>query len=139
MEKIRWQNNLSVGIELIDNQHQKWISHYNDIVESITSQQNKSQVAKTLGFLIDYTQVHFATEEKHMSESNYPGLQEHKAKHDGLRATLANLVKEFEEEGATTQLAEAIDTFLGHWLIRHIQEVDVKFGQFAKEKKIVVA
>ena len=25
MEKIQWQNNLSVGIELIDNQHQKWI------------------------------------------------------------------------------------------------------------------
>jgi hemerythrin len=138
MEKIQWQNNLSVGIELIDGQHKKWISHYNDIVESITSQQSKTQIAKTLSFLIDYTQVHFSTEEKHMSASSYPGLPEHKAKHDGLRATLANLVKEFEEEGATTQLSEAIDTFLGHWLIRHIQEVDMKFGDFVKEKKIVV-
>ena len=139
MEKIRWQKNLSVGMELIDNQHKQWISHYNDIVDSIASQQNKTQVSKTLGFLIDYTEVHFSTEEKHMAANGYPGLQEHKAKHDGLRATLANLVKEFEEEGATTQLSEAIDTFLGHWLIRHIQEVDSKFGDFVKEKKIVVA
>jgi hemerythrin len=139
MEKILWQNNLSVGIELIDNQHKQWISHYNDIVESITSQQNKTQVSKTLGFLIDYTEVHFSAEEKYMSASSYPGFKEHKAKHDGLRATLANLVKEFEEEGATTQLSEAIDTFLGHWLIRHIQEVDIKFGEFAREKKIVIS
>jgi len=139
MEKIQWQNNLSVGIELIDNQHRKWISHYNDVVESITSQQNKTQVSKTLGFLIDYTAVHFSTEEKHMAANSYPELQEHKAKHDSLRATLANLVKEFEEEGATTQLSEAIDTFLGHWLIRHIQEVDIKFGEFVKGKKIVIA
>jgi hemerythrin len=139
MEKIRWQNNLSVGIDLIDNQHKQWIAHYNDIVESITSQQNKTQVSKTLGFLIDYTEVHFSTEEKHMTASNYPELQVHKGHHDGLRATLANLVREFEEEGATTQLSEAIDTFLGHWLIRHIQEVDIKFGAFVKEKKIVVS
>jgi hemerythrin len=138
MEKLMWQNNLSVGIELIDNQHKQWIAHYNDIVESIASQQNKTQVSKTLGFLIDYTEVHFSTEEKHMSANSYPGLQEHKAKHDGLRATLANLVKEFEEEGATTQLSEAIDTFLGHWLIRHIQEVDIHFGAFVKEKKIAL-
>jgi hemerythrin len=138
MEKIQWQNNLSVGIDLIDNQHKQWISHYNDIVESITSQQNKTQVAKTLGFLIDYTEVHFKTEEKHMTESNYPELSNHKQHHDGLRATLANLVREFEEEGATTQLSEAIDTFLGHWLIRHIQEVDIKFGTFVKDKKIQI-
>jgi hemerythrin len=138
MKKIQWQNSFSIGIELIDSQHQQWISHYNDIVESITSQQNKMQVSRTLGFLIDYTEIHFSTEEKHMAANNYPGLREHKAKHDGLRDTLANLVKEFEEEGATTQLSESIDTFLGHWLIRHIQEVDIKFGEFVREKKIVV-
>ena len=139
MEKIRWQNNLSVGIELIDNQHKQWIEHYNNMVDSLTSQQNKTQVSKTLGFLIDYTEVHFATEEKQMSAHKYAGLQEHKAKHGELRATLATLVKEYEEEGATTQLAKAVDTFLGHWLIKHIQEVDAKFGAFIKENKIVIS
>jgi len=138
MEKIQWQNNLSVGVPLIDAQHKQWIAHYNDIVESIASRQNKTQIAKTLGFLIDYTGIHFATEEKHMAGSRYPAFQEHKSKHDGLRATLGNLVKEFEEEGATGQLSEAIDTFLGHWLIRHIQEVDTKFGEYVKEKGIVL-
>jgi hemerythrin len=139
MEKIRWQSNLSVGIELIDNQHKQWIEHYNNMVDSLTSQQNKTQVSKTLGFLINYTEGHFATEEKHMSAHKYEGLQEHQAMHDELRSTLANLVKEFEEEGATTQLAKAVDVFLGNWLIKHIQEVDTKFGSFIRENKIVLS
>jgi hemerythrin len=139
MEKIRWQNDLSVGIELIDNQHKQWIEHYNNIVESLTSQQNRSQISKTLGFLIDYTEEHFSTEEKHMTANKYAGLPEHKAKHDELRATLSTLVKEFEEEGATTQLSKAVDTFLGNWLIKHIQEVDMKFGAFVRENKIVLS
>jgi hemerythrin len=139
MEKIRWQNSLSIGIDLIDNQHKQWIEHYNDIVDSLTSQQNRSQISKTLGFLIDYTEGHFSSEEKYMSATKYPGLPEHKAKHDELRATLATLVKEFEEEGATTQLSNAVDTFLGHWLIKHIHEVDMKFGAFVKENKIILS
>jgi hemerythrin-like metal-binding protein len=74
-----------------------------------------------------------------MTANKYAGLPEHKAKHDELRATLSALVKEFEEEGATTQLSKAVDTFLGHWLINHIQEVDMKFGAFVRENKIVLS
>jgi len=139
MEKIRWKNSLSVGIELIDNQHKQWIEHYNNIVESLTSQQDRAQISKTLGFLIDYTEGHLSSEEKYMTANKYAGLPEHKAKHDELRATLSALVKEFEEEGATTQLSKAVDTFLGHWLINHIQEVDMKFGAFVRENKIVLS
>ena len=139
MGKIRWQNDLSIGIELIDNQHKQWIGHYNNIVESITSQQDRTQISKTLGFLIDYTEKHFSTEEKYMLTNKYAGLEDHKAKHDELRSTLSTLVKEFEEEGATTQLSRAVDTFLGNWLIKHIHEVDMKFGAFLKENKIVLS
>ena len=66
-------------------------------------------------------------------------MPEHKAKHDALRSTLANLVKDFEDEGITYKLTEAVDTFLGNWLIQHIQEVDMKFGTYVREKKIVLS
>jgi hemerythrin len=139
MKKIQWQNSLSVGIEPIDNQHKQWIEYFNNTAEAIASRQSQTQISKTLGFLIDYTETHFSTEEKFMSGSNYSGLQEHKAKHDVLRATLASLVKDFEDEGITSRLNDAIDTFLGNWLIQHIHEIDMKFGAFIKEKKIVLS
>ncbi len=139
MEKIRWQNSLSVGIELIDNQHKQWIEHFNNAAQAVQFEKSQAQISKTLGFLIDYTEAHFSTEEKHMLQNNFPGFQEHKAKHDELRSTLARLVKDFEEEGVSPKLSEAIDTFLGNWLIQHIHEVDMKFGAFVREKNIVIS
>jgi len=139
MKKMQWQNNLSVGIEPIDNQHKQWIEYFNNAAEAIAARQSRTQIAKTLGFLIDYTELHFSTEERFMSGSNYAGLQEHKAKHDELRRTLANLVRDFEDEGITSRLAEAIDIFLGNWLIQHIHEIDTKFGAFVRENKVVLS
>jgi hemerythrin len=133
MKRMQWDKSLSIGIEQIDNQHKKWMEHFNDAAEAIEAKQTQTQISKTLGFLMDYTEMHFSTEEKYMAELGYAGLQEHKAKHDELRATLSNLVKDFEDEGVTSGLAEAIDSFVRNWLIQHIHEVDKKFAAFAKK------
>jgi hemerythrin len=139
MKKIQWKDSLSVGIDAIDNQHKQWMEYFNNTAEAIASRQSQTQISKTLGFLIDYTETHFSMEEKFMSGSQYPALTEHKAKHDALRSTLSNLIRDFEDEGITAKLTEAVDTFLGNWLIQHIQEVDMKFGAYVKEKKIVLS
>jgi len=133
MKKMQWNDSLFIGIEQIDNQHRKWMEHFNNAVEAIAAKQTQTQISKTLGFLMDYTEVHFSTEEKYMTELGYPSLQEHKGKHNELRTTLANLVKDFEDEGVTSSLADAIDSFLGNWLVQHIHEVDKKFAAFAKK------
>lgn len=139
MGKVHWQESLSVGIDLIDKQHQQWMEHYNDTVDVLATQHSHAQVMKTIGFLIDYTETHFATEERHMTASKYPELTEHKAKHDELRSTLTRLVKDFDEEGVTPELNKAIDTFLGNWLVQHIRDVDMKFGAYVQKEKIVLS
>ena len=139
MKKLQWEDKLSVGIELIDRQHKQWIDHFNHAAEAVAVQQSAMHITKTLGFLVDYTETHFSTEEKHMAAHNYGGLDEHKAKHDELRQTLADLVQDYREEGVTYKLADAVDTFLGNWLIKHIQTVDIKFGTFVREEGIVLS
>ncbi len=139
MNKLEWNETLSIGSDLIDNQHKHWINHYNQAAEAVANQQEILQISKTLGFLIDYTETHFATEERHMTANNYEGIDDHQAQHNELRRTLSDLVRDFEEEGVTHALADAIDTFLGNWLIKHIQEVDTKFGAFITEKGIVLS
>ncbi len=139
MEKIEWDDGLSVGIELIDEQHKKWMQHLNDISAAIESRQGPGRITNTLGFLVDYTDYHFSTEEKHMSANDYPQIKDHKAKHQQLRAALQRLVEDFEEEGATHILADSVNTFLTHWLINHIKEVDMRLGAFLKEKGVAIA
>ncbi len=73
-----------------------------------------------------------------MIANDYPGLEDHKTKHQELKDTLADLEQDFGEEGATPALAEAINTFLGNWLVKHIKSVDVEFGAFLKEKGIAL-
>ncbi len=130
MEKIGWSVKMAVGIPLIDEQHQEWIKRVADLSSAIAANRGVDHVSKTLSFLVEYTGFHFTTEEALMREKAYPDIAEHIQQHEELRQTLADLVKDFEEEGATHELARFTNTFLVNWLTDHIRNMDAKFGAF---------
>jgi hemerythrin-like metal-binding protein len=130
MAKITWDDSLSVNVSLIDDQHKMLIKRLNDMAEAIERKRGIEKISRTLSFMIEYTDFHFSTEEKHMTEQNYPGKAEHQKQHGEFKSVLNNLIEDFEEEGATQLLAKSIDTFLVNWLINHIKGSDVAFGRF---------
>jgi len=134
MEKILWTEDLSIGVNLIDNQHKQLIEHLNNLASSIDSHHSTTEIGKTLDFLVEYTYFHFSAEEKQMRQTNYPGLEHQKKKHEEFKTILNDLVEFFKEDGATHTLAESIDTLLVNWLVKHICVVDLEFGKFLKEK-----
>ena len=139
MKEVQWTDNMSIGIELIDKQHQMLIQHLNNLIKSLEPNQGLTEVANTLSFLIDYTHFHFSEEEKHMAANKYHELEQHKMKHNEFKTTLANLEEEFKEDGATHVLADSINTLLVNWLIKHICNVDVEFGAFLKNNGIALS
>ena len=138
MPAIQWTDDLSVGIDLIDQQHQMLIERINDVSAAVEAHHGIEKIAKTLDFLVEYTRFHFSTEEQHMRTHGYPGLEEHHTRHEELKSTLADMERDFREEGATYGLADSLNTLLGNWLIRHIKGVDLPFGIFLKEKGIAL-
>ena len=134
MVKIEWDDDLSVGIPLIDEQHKMLIQRLNSLSYAVDTYQSVNEIVKTLDFLIEYTNFHFSAEEKHMKEMNYPGLRYHITQHEEFKVTLKNLTMDFEEDGATQSLAESVNTFLMNWLVNHIKAVDIKFGSFLIQK-----
>ncbi len=138
MTEITWTSDLSVGIELIDEQHKMLIKHLNDLSQALQSGQGPAKIAATLNFLIDYTDFHFTAEQRHMAANEYPGLEKHQNLHQGFKTTLSGLEEDLEEEGATQSLADSIDTLLVKWLFDHIRTIDVAFGNFLKEKGIEI-
>jgi hemerythrin len=134
MEKIEWDESLAVGIDLIDGQHKMLIQRLNEVSEAIEMNQGEGTIAKTLDFLIDYTNFHFSSEEKQMTEQNYPGLDLQKQQHEEFRESLKQFEEDFKEDGATQSLAYHIKDFLFNWLVRHIKDVDHKFGEFVNKK-----
>lgn len=131
---IEWDDSLSVGIHLIDEQHKMLIQRLQALVHAIATYQSVNEIVKTLDFLIEYTTFHFSTEEKHMKEMNYPEVEYHTTQHEEFKATLRDLTVDFEEEGATRALAESVNTFLMNWLVTHIKAVDLLFGTFVTQK-----
>ena len=122
MEKIEWDDSLSIGVKLIDDQHRRLIQHLNDMSAAIESRHGPQEIAIiTLSFLIDYTDFHFGAEERHMRETSFPGLERQLEAHREFRKTLTDLESDFTDEGATILLADAIDTFLVNWLRNHIR------------------
>jgi hemerythrin len=136
---IEWDDRFSVGIDLIDEQHKMLIQRLNDLSKAIEMNQSVGEIVRVLGFLIEYTNFHFSTEEKHMKENNYPGLNYHKTQHEEFETTLNHLTGDFEEEGATQALADSINVFLTNWLVKHFQEVDIEFGKFLIEKGFLLS
>ena len=136
MSRMEWDESLSIGVELIDEQHKKWIEHIGNVQAAIEARRGMPQIASTLDFLINYTQFHFSTEERSMSETGYPELESHRGRHEELKGTLGHLIEDFKEDGVTEKLSEAIGTFLGNWLRNHIRTVDQAFAAFLKEKNI---
>ena len=136
MGKIEWDNSLSIGVDLIDEQHKMLIQRLNDISVAIEMSHGVEKIVKTLDFMVDYTNFHFSAEEKHMAKYDYPGLDYQKKQHEEFKASLKQIIQDFEEEGATQALAASINVFLFNWLINHIKGVDHKFGEFLNEKDL---
>ncbi|MGD9396772.1 MAG: bacteriohemerythrin [Candidatus Thorarchaeota archaeon] len=133
MTEIQWDDSLSVGVDLIDEQHKMLIQRIKDLSDAVNSSRGATEIGKTLGFMIDYTEFHFSTEEKHMYNLDYPGRDTHKQQHEEFKSTLNEMVMEFEEDGATAQLSEWVNNYLINWLVKHIKSVDTKLSEFLQD------
>ena len=138
MAKSLWNDNLSVGVQLIDDQHKMLLKHLAEFSESVEAHRGASEIAGTLDFLVDYMDFHFKTEEKHMGGGEYSGRDPHLREHAKFTKTLAALAEDFQEEGATASLAEAINTLLINLFLKHIEIFDVQFGVYLKGQGIAL-
>ena len=122
---VEWSNELSVGIEEIDTQHQVLVDLLNQIHEAI-QQRHGAEVTQDIVLKLDeYTRVHFAVEESLMRILHYPDYERHKEEHDQLIARLAGLHAKLDEgKGA---LGFELAQLLKHWLTKHIMEVDQRY------------
>jgi hemerythrin len=135
MDRFNWDDSLSVGVKLIDEQHKVWIERLNALSEAIESHKEAGHISRTLNFMMDYVEFHFAAEEGLMAEHSYPGSAHHKHEHQKFREILMDLlVLELEEDQAAVTFASSIHTFQVSWLKEHIQHADRLFAAFLQEK-----
>lgn len=136
---MQWTEDLSVGVEMIDNQHKELFNRINELVAAIKQSQCKYKIGDVIKFLEDYIAFHFGEEEKYMNKYNYHGYQAHKAQHEKFIKNFLELKKELPKlEGGTKpgsyDLSVATNQIVVEWILEHIAKVDKHLGEFLKNK-----
>ena len=133
--RIVFDDSLYTGNELIDNEHKELIERANKLMDSCEKGTEKMTAVKTLDFLMDYTEFHFADEEKLQQEAGYDKYQQHKEQHDMFKKSVDELRQMLEEEeGPTDAFVAAVNKNVGQWLVNHIQGWDKAVAEFVRSK-----
>jgi hemerythrin-like metal-binding protein len=134
MSFISWDESYSVGVKILDEDHQKLIAFITKLHIALLAKETGPSMVKILDGLIDYTAYHFSREENMMSEAGYPDLEEQKIMHQKF----VEKAKEFQDRFSSGKASFSIElmSFLKDWLINHIQISDMKYKQYFNSKGI---
>ncbi len=129
---IEWKKEYETGIEIIDNQHKKWIDFINQLITAIVNAEEQGKLTELFNNLIEYTQYHFSFEEKYMKEFNYPDYEQHVQVHNNFINKLTNLFNQFLKGDYYIGL-QLLDLLID-WVINHVTGTDRGYVRLFKEK-----
>lgn len=131
---VVWNEELSVGIQEIDEQHKVLVALLNQLHDAIRHRHGNDAAGEILERLAEYTKVHFTVEESLMRILGYPGYDEHKLHHEDLIRQM-NELREKMRTGHASISFELL-YFLRNWLTNHIQEGDQRYVAFFLKKGV---
>jgi len=126
-----WSDQYETGIEEIDAQHKHLFEVINHLAECFKEGKAEPGAREALGFLSEYTREHFYTEEEFMRVVNYPMLSFHQIEHTELLTKVQNLLMKLDEGFMITA---DVAIFVADWLAHQINEADMGYVQFVREK-----
>jgi hemerythrin len=124
---IKWKEDYRVGIEIIDEQHQKLFeiaARAYDLLKNEFIEDKYDRIKDILEELKSYTIFHFETEEKYMEEIGYKKLFSHKVYHEEFIGKIKSVdLKEVDEnqEGYLISILELVV----NWIDEHILNKDM--------------
>ena len=127
----RFDESIMTGNRMIDEQHRELIEKINQLVQSCEQGREKVKAIKMLHYLADYADLHFNEEEALQERIQYPGLFEHRQKHEDFRKAVNELFEMLEEEeGPSDRFVEAVHHNVTEWLYGHIKGFDVSVASY---------
>ena len=129
MSFMHWNSSLSIGIEVIDEQHKQIVSYINELDTAIRDKDDKG-IKHVLDELIDYTMTHFAFEENLLQKGGYPHFDAHKQVHETFKKRIEEYVTQFEQGEA---VGRKLLSMLRVWLTNHIKRDDMDYGPWATQ------
>ena len=125
MKFIEWTKDLEIGVNLIDNQHKKLVGLINKVYGAVDSEEKKKVVGEVLIELIEFSRVHFATEEKYFIRFKYKNTEDHITEHNKITLKVLRFQDRFKKEGV--KILPEFLIFLKMWFYEHLKTMDQKY------------
>lgn len=129
-----WTEDLAIGVEAIDQQHQRICEAVASLREGMKSNE-LWRVPGVLQALQRYADVHFITEEAEMARAGYPGLPVHRAAHLKFAAQLEAHQAALAGAMSPSAVLE-LSAWLAHWVRAHIRDLDGELGRFLRTRAL---
>lgn len=120
---------LETGNIIIDKEHRELLKAVNDLMDACSDGKGRDHMIKTIKFLNDYVDSHFAHEERLQQKSGYPGMTAHKAFHEKYKQTLKEITSVISADKPSVGELSKLNVHIG-LLITHIRTEDKKLGAF---------
>jgi len=130
-----WQEKFKIGIPVIDTQHKHLFLANTELNEALSQGLRPAAIDKCLTQVGLYVARHFAMEEQYMTASSYPGLAEQLEAHRSFIRRFTEIKNDFEQNGLSPNVVNAIQNELSAWLKDHILGLDQAFGSYYQKNK----
>lgn len=129
---FQWTENLTVGVELMDDQHKELFSRVNAFAESVAQNKESIFVEELIKSLEAYLDTHLTLEETYMKQYDYDeeDAEAHLKQHKTLRTNFQRLKAEYQKKGSSKDLNQKLQEHLCNWLITHVSKIDKKLGDY---------
>ena len=117
-----------LGRPELDPEHQGQIDLLHAVEAELRGARDPAQLARLLDGLVEYTSIHFMSEQLIMGQHVYPGLPAHEAEHDQLMEQMRAFQKRIGS-GDRTLAADDLSA-LREWVLCHIRTKDTAFAEF---------
>ena len=123
-----WRDDLLVSFPAIDQEHRELIGRAGEFHAAVAAGRPNAELQQRLASLLDFTERHFAAEEKLMLASGYTGYAAHKSAHQELLEQLSVLGKDIA--AGTVSPSHLLQVFIEVWVDQHIVLYDKALAAF---------
>ena len=124
-----WNDDMSVGIREIDEDHKQFIFLINELNRSITEGMPAADIKNKLQLIVDDAERHFGEEEKLFKEWRYPDTEIHARIHVEALKALRDIKAKFIPYGLDSEWVDA-GLMIKSILISHILTEDMKYADY---------
>jgi hemerythrin len=131
---LTWSHDCIIGVQAMDDQHGILMDTLNELRRMVVRGSDRREICLQLERLIEFTQMHFQSEEQLLVQQGFPDVEDHREAHHSLLGRLYTALEQLHRE-ELIHFSTLLE-FLPAWYHEHVEQVDQPYGHWLNERGV---